>query len=427
VARLGALLFATLTMARNTTKLSEQTSEHYSDLQRQFRTLSRNYLDAVFGSIQRRRDASDLFAMATWALRASGMACALVRDGKIRLTNQAFDRLDRGSSIGPGWQRSSLETQPDEDQAGRPLAAIVLEEALLLADGPGVRRRARLSRGPQTVELTVERPLAGPTEPRTALALARETTEVSQAEAQMAAMRTRLLERERAGVVSQLAVGVAHDLGNLVGAMRARLSVLVGPSDDATRAQAAHAIRTIVDAQTALVSKLRNVGRPRADVAAPVRLFEDVVEPAAQMAEGALRFRDRGRPIQVRVDPAVAGLPAVQGVRDDLMNVVVNLFLNARDAMPGGGQILVSGERLGAEVLLRVEDEGTGIPDEALGRLFQPFFSTKGSAGLGVGLSMAADVMRRVGGNINARNRPEGGACFELHFVASSAPPTGGP
>jgi signal transduction histidine kinase len=68
-------------------------------------------------------------------------------------------------------------------------------------------------------------------------------------------------------------------------------------------------------------------------------------------------------------------------------------------------------------VVVRVEDEGHGIPAEHLPHIFEPFFTTKGDKGTGMGLAMAKILIQRLGGSISAHNRPEGGACFELHFV----------
>ena len=109
------------------------------------------------------------------------------------------------------------------------------------------------------------------------------------------------------------------------------------------------------------------------------------------------------------------------GVRDTLVNVMINLVVNARDAMPEGGVVRIVGDSNASAVLLAVEDQGTGIPAQVLPRMFRPFFSTKRDRGMGMGLSIARQVMRQLGGNITAANRPEGGARFELQFPRMGA------
>jgi signal transduction histidine kinase len=84
--------------------------------------------------------------------------------------------------------------------------------------------------------------------------------------------------------------------------------------------------------------------------------------------------------------------------------------------MPRGGLIRVRSQVEPSAVVIRVEDEGGGIPPEALGRIFDPFFTTKGGSGSGLGLTLARNVVTQVGGAIRAYNRPTGGACFELRF-----------
>jgi CheY-like chemotaxis protein len=103
--------------------------------------------------------------------------------------------------------------------------------------------------------------------------------------------------------------------------------------------------------------------------------------------------------------------------------VFVNLLLNARDAMRGGGAIKVEARPEGEQVRVTVTDEGSGIAKENLERIFEPFFTTKGERGTGLGLSIARNVMDRLGGKIVAENRAQGGAQLTLTFpMAPRAP-----
>jgi signal transduction histidine kinase len=105
-------------------------------------------------------------------------------------------------------------------------------------------------------------------------------------------------------------------------------------------------------------------------------------------------------------------LPLVLGSSAELSHLFVTLLFNARDAMPDGGKVHVRAERARDRVRVTVADEGTGIAPEHLTRLFQPFFTTKGSAGTGLGLWLAQSTLRRIGGAISVRNRRTGGAEF---------------
>src|SRR5438445_732022 len=123
-----------------------------------------------------------------------------------------------------------------------------------------------------------------------------------------------------------------------------------------------------------------------------------------------LRRPPGAAPVEVRTD--LPDLPLVLGSGAELSHLFVTLLFNARDAMPDGGMVHVRAERARDRVRVTVADGGTGIAPEHLPRLFQPFFTTKGAAGTGLGLWLAQSTMRRIGGTITARNRRVGGAEF---------------
>jgi signal transduction histidine kinase len=118
-----------------------------------------------------------------------------------------------------------------------------------------------------------------------------------------------------------------------------------------------------------------------------------------------------------------ADLPPVRGDEHYLAQVFVNLLANA--ARAGASRVRVSGRLSEGGVLVEVEDDGTGIPAEALPRLFEPFFTTSAPGqGTGLGLALCHATMMRFGGSIAARNRQgERGAVFELRFLSESARP----
>jgi signal transduction histidine kinase len=144
----------------------------------------------------------------------------------------------------------------------------------------------------------------------------------------------------------------------------------------------------------------------------------DLVRAHAQQQQVDLVLQGWGRPLWSEVD---AG---------QMRTVLINLFLNALEAMPHGGRLeveLSTGERRrGANLpdhCLRVRDNGPGIPAEMLPRLFTPFASSK-STGTGLGLSISRRIVEEHDGQLSAANRPEGGACFTITVPAVEAPDT---
>jgi two-component system sensor kinase FixL len=115
-------------------------------------------------------------------------------------------------------------------------------------------------------------------------------------------------------------------------------------------------------------------------------------------------------------------LPEVEAGQIEVQQVLINLLVNALDAMkahPGQGSLHLSSSRLGNCVCVEVRDSGPGIPDDVMPRLFDPFFSTK-SDGLGLGLSISRSIIERFGGQLTASNHPQGGAVFRMLLPIAS-------
>lgn len=117
----------------------------------------------------------------------------------------------------------------------------------------------------------------------------------------------------------------------------------------------------------------------------------------------------------IRADLDIPARLSVAADRDMLRRAVLNLILNAVDAMPKGGELVVTGTRRGDGVELEIADSGPGVPGEVEQRLFEPFFTTK-SGGTGLGLAIVERIVAAHGGQIHAGNCPQGGAAFTIHI-----------
>ena len=108
-------------------------------------------------------------------------------------------------------------------------------------------------------------------------------------------------------------------------------------------------------------------------------------------------------------------LPEVPGIPDQIRQIVLNLFMNAVEAMQSGGHLTVQTKRLPGEesILFSVTDTGSGIDPEIIPHLFEPFITNKEN-GTGLGLTITADIIRRHNGEIRAENNPGGGATFSI-------------
>ena len=224
---------------------------------------------------------------------------------------------------------------------------------------------------------------------------------------------------EKMASVGLLAAGVAHEVNTpLTGISSFTQMLLAGadPGDPKTRVLEKIEQQTFRAAK--IVNGLLNLARPGASDAAGPTDINVVVNDVLALLEPQLESGN------VRVRRELATNPAVvQGVEFKLQQVFLNLFLNARDAMPTGGWLTIRSNVKDGNAVIEVADTGTGIPTDLLSRIYDPFFTTKASGqGTGLGLSVTYGVVREHHGSIECESDPGQGTRFTLTLpLATSA------
>jgi PAS domain S-box-containing protein len=233
--------------------------------------------------------------------------------------------------------------------------------------------------------------------------------------------------------LGRLAGGVAHDFNNLLTAIGGNASFVVEllPAGDPKR-EPLDDILTACDRAARFTRQLLAFSRKQVLQPEPLALAA-VVGDMQQMLSRLL-----GPEYQLSVDIA-DGLPAIASDRGQMEQVVMNLIINARDAMPDGGPISVRA-RLATHdddeaiarmpspsattVVLEVADKGVGIAEEIRGRIFEPFFTTKERGkGTGLGLAMVYGFVRQSGGHVDlVSGKEDGGTSFRIYLPAFTAP-----
>jgi C4-dicarboxylate-specific signal transduction histidine kinase len=231
--------------------------------------------------------------------------------------------------------------------------------------------------------------------------------------------RLRELERslhhaERLAGVGRTAAAIAHEINNPLEGMSNHLALL---EDDlrAGRTEASGAqLRRVREGLDRVASVTRQVLRLADPGRAPKRRLDlgDVLRETADFA----RDRAGGRSVAIRTRFEHGPLH-VRGNATTLGQLFLNLLLNACEAQPDGGVVEASARARDGRIVVEVADRGPGIPPGAMDRLFEPFFSTKASTGLG--LAVCRDIATDHGGTLSAANRPDGGALFTLDLPAA--------
>jgi len=239
--------------------------------------------------------------------------------------------------------------------------------------------------------------------------------------AQMAEQRRlqeRLRQSQKLEAVGRLAGGVAHDFNNL-------LTAIDGFSDLALNQLAPeHPVRSDIEEVRRAAQRAAELTRQLLAFSGRQVLAPRVVDLNAVIADAArmlaklagehveLRFTPDGEPALLRADPG------------QLEQVVTNLVVNARDAMPSGGTISIATANEPEHVLLTVADTGAGMSEETRAHAFEPFFTTKEvGKGTGLGLAVVHGIVVQSGGEIAVSSRPGLGSSFELRFPAAAEAP----
>lgn len=229
----------------------------------------------------------------------------------------------------------------------------------------------------------------------------------------------RLRNAQRLEMLGLLAGGFAHDLNNLLAAIRGHAALAAtehGVSPPAIESLAA--IQLATTRARMLTSNMLSLGKPRSEAISRFAVVA-AIEESVEIARGGMP-----KTIAVSMDLGSASGTAVELDPSAFQQLILNLLVNARDAMPSGGRLRIeavplSSPERGDQVRISVEDTGVGIPPEMLDRILEPFFTTKsGGEGTGLGLAVVQRVVTSAGGSIEVTSDLGRGTRFTLLLPA---------
>ena len=354
-------------------------------------------------------------------------------DGKITEFNPAAETMF-------GYDRHEV--------VGRPLAELIIPERFREAHAKGLARLVasgeskvmgrrieinalRRDGSEFPVEIAITRiPLVGAP---TFTGYIRDLTERRQAEEKLRESEERLRQSHKMEAIGTLAGGVAHDFNNILTAILGYAVLLKrGLDSRETAERAADVIEKAAQRGAALTRQLLGFARKGKNQTVPVDLaatIREVLELLSRTLDKNIRITQSEGSNRV----FVSGDPA------QLQQVILNLAVNARDAMPDGGELTfavdairledeascgIPGTKPGDHVRLSIKDTGCGIPEEVMARIFEPFFTTKERGkGTGMGLAMVYGIIENHGGGIRVDSRVGQGTTFEIYLPRGAEAP----
>jgi signal transduction histidine kinase/ActR/RegA family two-component response regulator len=240
----------------------------------------------------------------------------------------------------------------------------------------------------------------------------------------------RLVRSERLQALGELAAGVAHDFNNLLAAVLGRAQMLkVMLADEAEEVLKSVAVieQAALDG-AGTVRRIQEFAKAKSDAHFMVVPLNALIRDTVERALTKVRANEHQAPIELSLELGDAG--HVHGNPSDLRHVLTNLLYNAVDALDLGGRLTVrtGTDPAGALTWFEVEDTGRGMDEETLAKIFSPFFTTKGSRGTGLGLSVSLGIVERHKGEIGVWSVKGKGSRMRVqlpaHGSSTSGPPT---
>ncbi len=234
------------------------------------------------------------------------------------------------------------------------------------------------------------------------LVLIQDVTEMKKAEEQF-------MRSEKLAALARLSAGVAHEIGNPLTSISSYVQILRDMDFDDFTKDALDTISKHITRIATIVRQMSSFSRTKAEEIKPFKVRE-LVSSTVDL----VKYDKRTKKVEMVID-IPDDLPEITVDGNQIVQVFMNLILNAADAMSEGGRLTITGRRVDGEVEIAFRDTGQGIKKEHMDRIFDPFFTTK-DRGTGLGLAVSYSIVRSFGGNILVESTPGEGSVFRVRF-----------
>ena len=245
-------------------------------------------------------------------------------------------------------------------------------------------------------------PLIGPHEHRQSLVLIQDITDIKK-------MEDRMMQSEKLSALARISAGVAHEIGNPLTSISSYVQILREMDHDDFTKESLDTVAKHINRIADIVRQMSSFSKTRTS-----DLRHHEARALVDMTLDLVKYDKRMKGIHINVE-----IPKnMQKVRVDetqMVQVLVNIILNAADAMPDGGTLEIRAREIDEDVEISISDTGPGISSEHMEKIFDPFFTTK-EKGTGLGLAVSYNIVKSYQGDILVENRPEGGTIFRVRL-----------
>lgn len=216
-------------------------------------------------------------------------------------------------------------------------------------------------------------------------------------------------QSEKLAVIGQLAAGVAHEIGNPLASISSLVQLMQRKNNDEQLGEQLKTIKENIDRISKIVRELVDFSRPPGEDKVLLAIT-DVLKTAV----GIVKYDKRVKNVEFVTDMD-SELPMINIVPDQLLQVFVNILINALDAIEGEGKIEVKTYLENNFICIDIKDNGCGMEQEVINKIFDPFFTTKSvGKGTGLGLSVSYGIIKKLNGNITVKSKLNEGSIFTI-------------
>lgn len=229
--------------------------------------------------------------------------------------------------------------------------------------------------------------------------------------------RERLTHSVRVQTIGQMAAGIAHQFNNILMIISGFSELALKQINDTSKVRDyLEKIKlSILDAMN-IVQRFTRFSKPKHSIPVQDISVNEVVKQSLQMTQPRWKDEAEKKSISIQVEADLHEVPSIKGMDPEFREVLVNLILNAIEAMPKGGKLCISTRFVKGKVRIEITDTGIGISPEKQKKLFTPFFSTKAESGTGLGLFICHEIVNNMDGTIRVTSSKAKGSCFILEF-----------